>query len=49
LRALVGYLSLSGHFGEFVLGLVRSEAVTFYLVVAAIALTLNASYLEWRR
>jgi ABC-2 type transport system permease protein len=49
LRALLGYLSFSGHFGEFVLGLVRSEAVTFYLVVAAIALTLNASYLEWRR
>jgi ABC-2 type transport system permease protein len=49
LRALFAYLSFSDHFGEFVLGLVRSEAVTFYLVVAAIALTLNASYLEWRR
>jgi ABC-2 type transport system permease protein len=49
LRALFAYLSFSDHFGEFVLGLVRSEAVTFYLVVSAIALTLNASYLEWRR
>jgi ABC-2 type transport system permease protein len=49
LRALFGYLSFSGHFGEFVLGLLRSEAVAFYLIVAAIALTLNASYLEWRR
>jgi len=28
---------------------VRSEAVIYYLVVCAIALTLNASYLEWRR
>ena len=37
------------HFGEFVLGLLRSEAVVFYLIVSAIALALNASYLEWRR
>jgi ABC-2 type transport system permease protein len=49
LRSLFGYLSFSGHFGEFVLGLVRSEAVMFYLIVCAIALTLNASYLEWWR
>ena len=30
-------------------GLVRSEAVAFYLIVSAIALTLSASYLQWRR
>jgi hypothetical protein len=29
--------------------LIRSEAVAFYLVVSAIALTLNVSYLQWRR
>jgi hypothetical protein len=28
---------------------VRTEAVTFYLVVSAIALTLSAAYLQWRR
>ena len=49
LRELFGYLSFSQHFGDFIRGLVRSEAVAFYLIVSAIALTLNASYLEWRR
>jgi len=49
LRGLFGYLSFSQHFGDFVRGLIRSEAVTFYLVVSAIALTLNVSYLQWRR
>ena len=49
LRDLFGYLSFSQHFGDFIRGLVRSEAVAFYLIISAIALTLNASYLEWRR
>ncbi len=49
LRGLFGYLSFSQHFGDFVSGLIRSEAVTFYLIVSAIALTLNISYLQWRR
>lgn len=49
LRHLFGYLSFSLHFGDFVLGLIRSEAVIFFLVVSAIALTLNTSYLQWRR
>ena len=49
LRGLFGYLSFAQHFGDFVRGLIRSEAVTFYLVVSAIALTLNVSYLQWRR
>ena len=29
--------------------LIRSEGVIFFLIVSAIALTLNASYLQWRR
>lgn len=49
LRELFGYLSFSLHFGDFIRGLVRTEAVTFYLVVSAIALTLNTTYLQWRR
>jgi ABC-2 type transport system permease protein len=49
LRGLFGYLSFSLHFGDFIRGLVRTEAVTFYLVVSAIALSLNTSYLQWRR
>jgi ABC-2 type transport system permease protein len=49
LRELFGYLSFSLHFGDFIRGLIRSEAVAFYLVVSAIALTLNTSYLQWRR
>jgi ABC-2 type transport system permease protein len=49
LRGLFGYLSFALHFGDFIRGLIRSEAVVFYLMVSAIALTLNASYLQWRR
>jgi gliding motility-associated transport system permease protein len=49
LRSLVGYLSFALHFADFIQGLVRTEAVTFFLVVAGIALTLSASYLQWRR
>jgi ABC-2 type transport system permease protein len=49
LRGLFGYLSFAQHFGDFVRGLIRSEAVAFYLVVSAVALTLNISYLQWRR
>ena len=49
LRGLFGYLSFSLHFGDFIRGLVRSEAVIFYLIVCAIALTLNTSYLKWQR
>jgi len=49
LRELVSYLSFALHYADFVRGLIRSEAVLFYLVVSAIALTLNSSYLQWRR
>jgi ABC-2 type transport system permease protein len=49
LRGLVGYLSFSRHFTDFIQGLVRTEAVAFYLIVGAIALTLSAAYLQWRR
>jgi ABC-2 type transport system permease protein len=49
LRSLFGYLSFALHFGDFIRGLVRTEAVAFYLLVSAVALTLNTSYLQWRR
>ena len=49
LRNLFGYLSFALHFAVFVQGLLRSEAVIFFLIVSTIALTLNASYLQWRR
>jgi len=49
LRSLVGYLSFALHFADFIQGLVRTEAVAFYLVVCAVALTLTAGYLEWQR
>ena len=49
LRGLVGYLSFSHHFVDFIQGLVRTEAVAFYLAVAAIAMTLSVSWLKWRR
>ncbi|HEX4986965.1 MAG TPA: ABC transporter permease [Burkholderiales bacterium] len=49
LRGLFGYLSFSLQYANFVQGLLRSEAVAFYLIVCAIALTLNAGYLQWRR
>ncbi|HEY2994576.1 MAG TPA: ABC transporter permease subunit [Methylomirabilota bacterium] len=49
LRGLTAYLSFGLHFVDFIQGLVRTEAIAFYLVVAAIALTLNAGYLQWQR
>jgi ABC-2 type transport system permease protein len=48
-RGLVVYLSFALHYVDFIQGLVRTEAVAFYLLVSAIALTLTASYLQWRR
>jgi ABC-2 type transport system permease protein len=48
-RGLVVYLSFSLHFTDFIQGLVRTEAVAFYLIVSAIALILSGSYLQWRR
>jgi ABC-2 type transport system permease protein len=49
LRSLSQYLSFSDHYGDFIRGLVRSEAITFYLVVTVIALILTASFLQGRR
>lgn len=49
MRTILGNLSLSLHFGDFIRGLVRTEAISFYLIFSAIALTLNVSYLQWRR
>lgn len=49
LRRLFHYLSFSNHFGEFVTGLVRTEAVAFFLLISAMALVLNTNYLQWRR
>jgi len=49
LRGLFAYLSFALHYADFVQGLLRSEGVLFYLVASAIALTLNAGYLQWRR
>ena len=49
LRGLVGYLSFALHFADFIQGLVRTEGVAFYLIVSAIALTVTAGYLQWRR
>jgi ABC-2 type transport system permease protein len=49
LRGLFRHLSFSLHYGNFIQGLVRTESVAFYLAVCAIALTLNAGYLQWRR
>lgn len=49
LRGLTAYLSFALHFADFIQGLVRTEAIAFYVVVSVIALLLNASYLQWRR
>ena len=49
MRSLVAYLSFSMHFTDFIQGLVRTEGIVFYLVVAAVSLTLSAGYLQWRR
>ncbi len=49
LRDLFAHLSFSLHYGDFIHGLLRSEAIVYFLVVAGVALTLNTSYLQWRR
>ena len=49
LRDLLGYLSFALHFADFIQGLVRTEAIAFYLIVSAVALTLTSTYLEWQR
>jgi ABC-2 type transport system permease protein len=49
LRSLFEYLSFSAHYGDFIRGLARSEAIVFYLAVSAVALILNAGYLQGRR
>ena len=49
LRDLFSHLSFALHFGDFIQGLLRSEAIVFFLAVSAIALTLNTRYLQWRR
>ena len=49
LWSLVEYLSFSSHYRNFIQGLLLGEAVGFYLAVVAVALTLTAGYLQWRR
>ena len=49
LRSLTAYLSFALHFADFIQGLVRTEAIAFYVIVSTIALVLNASYLQWQR
>lgn len=49
LRSLLRHLSFSLHYANFIQGLVRTDSIAYYLAVCAIALTLNASYLRWRR
>lgn len=49
LRSLFGYLSFALQYANFIQGLIRSEAVIFFAVVCAIALVLNANFLQWRR
>ena len=49
LRSLFRHLSFSLHYANFVQGLVRTESIAFYAAVCAIALSINASYLDWRR
>jgi len=41
--------AITGEVEQITQGLVRTEAVAFYLIVSAIALILNTSYLQWRR
>lgn len=49
MRSFSDYLSFASHYADFIRGLIRSEAVVFYLSVGAIALILNAAYLQGRR
>ena len=46
---LFEHVSFSNHFAHFIQGLVRSESVLFYFLICATFLTMNATYLQWRR
>jgi ABC-2 type transport system permease protein len=49
MRELFINLSFALHFGDFISGLFRSEALVFFLAVIATTLTLNISFLKMRR
>lgn len=49
MRSMSDYLSFANHYADFIRGLMRSEGVFFYLGVTAIALILNAAYLQGKR
>ncbi len=49
LRSFSDYLSFTGHYANFIQGLVRSESIVFFLATIAVALILNTSYLKGRR
>lgn len=49
LREFFVHMSFALHFGDFISGLFRSEALVFFIAVIASALTLNISFLKMRR
>jgi len=49
LRSFSDYLSFSGHYADFIRGLIRSEGIIFFAAVTAVALILNTAYLQGKR
>lgn len=49
MRFIVSHLSFAVHFGEFIQGLLRTESVSYFALVIATTLFLNARYFDWRR
>ncbi len=49
MQNFVGYLAFSIHYSELIRGLLRSEAVVYYLLVILTSVTLTINYIKWRR
>ncbi len=49
MQDFLGYIAFSLHYSELIRGLLRSEAVIYYLLVAATSIILTISYIKWRR
>ncbi len=48
-RELLGYLAFSFHYSDLIRGLLRSEAIVYYILVSMTSLILTTNYIKWRR
>lgn len=49
LKELVGILSFSNKYGDFITGLIRTDSIFFFIITSIIFLNLNVFVLRWNR